>query len=124
MAANGESHAVAAAPQAANILETLESHALLAPQVTLEGEVFSSTTKLLHVGVAEILHPDIRVDSSLGQKFLGTGQADAIHIGEGNFDPLVARDINTGNPSHVGERFRGQGLAPRWGAVKPISGRN
>jgi len=78
----------------------------LATEVAFEGEGVSGTAELLDISIAEILHPDVRTDSGLGQNFLGTGQADAIHIGESDLDSLVARDIDAGNPSHVGKRFK------------------
>ena len=78
----------------------------MATEVAFEGEAVSGTAELLDISIAEILHPDVGADSGLGQNFLGTGQADAIHIGESDLDPLIARDIDAGNPSHVGKRFK------------------
>ena len=48
----------------------------------------------------EILDPDVRVDPGTGQDLVGRAAADAIHISQTNFDPLLARQINTSNTCH------------------------
>lgn len=100
LAAHRQTGAMAAAPQAADVLQTLEGHALLAAQVTLKGVTLGGAPKLLNIGVAEVLDTGVRVNAGLGEDLLGPRQPDPIDVGESNLDPLVARDIDTGNPSH------------------------
>ena len=100
LTAHGQPEAMAATAQAADVLETLEGHALLAAQVTLQGEALGGAAQLLHISVVEIFHPDVRVHAAFGDYLLGTGQTDPIHVGESDLDSLIARDIDAGNPSH------------------------
>ena len=104
LAPHWQAHAVTAAAQAADVLEALEGHALLAAQVAFEGEGLGGTPQFLYVGVAEVLDPGVRVDPGFAQDLLGTGKTDAIHISEGNLNALFARDIYAGNPSHGGNQ--------------------
>ena len=109
LAAHGQTHAVASPPQAADVLQALEGHALLAAQVALESEGLSGAAQFLHVSVAEVLHPDVGVHPGLGENLAGTGEPDPVHVGEGDLNPLVTRDIDTGDPSHVRKRSEGRG---------------
>jgi hypothetical protein len=83
------------------LVRVLEGHAFLTTQVAFQGEAVSGAAQLLHVCVAEIFHADVGAHPGLGENLLGTGETDAIHIGEGDLNPLVARDIDACNPSHV-----------------------
>ena len=87
-----------ATPQAADVLESLEGHPLLAAQVTLDGVALSGPTQFLDIAVLEILHPGIWVDPCLGQDRFGSGRTDAIDVREGDFNPLVAGNVNAGDP--------------------------
>jgi hypothetical protein len=91
---------MATTAQATDVLEALEGHALLAAQVSLQGEALGGAAQLLHIGVVEIFDPGVRVHAALGDDLLGTGKTDPIHIGESDLDSLIARDIDAGNPSH------------------------
>jgi hypothetical protein len=106
---------MATAPQTADVLQALEGHALLPAQVALEGEGLGSCPELLHVGIGEIFHPDIRAHPSLAEDLAGSGRTDPIDVGEGDFNPLIARNINTGNPSH--ERLMQRAGRPREGRM-------
>jgi hypothetical protein len=91
---------MATTTKTANVLEALESHPLLPTQITFEGERLGSSAELLHVGICEIFHPNVWAHPSLAEDFAGSGGPDPINVGEGDFNPLVARNINAGNPSH------------------------
>jgi hypothetical protein len=83
-----------------NVLETLESHPLLPTQIPFEGERLGSGAELLHVGICEIFHPNVWTHPSLAEDFAGSGGPDPVDVSEGDFNPLIARNINAGNPSH------------------------
>ena len=112
LAAHRQAKAVTPAAQAADVLKTLERHALLATQIAFKGVTLGGTTQLLDVGVAEVLDAGIGIDACFGENLLGSCQADAIHIGEGDFDPLVARNIDSGDPCHVVLMTKGSGNGP------------
>ena len=47
-------------------------------------------TDLARIFFGKIFHPDIRIDTSLGEYVLRRFQADTIYIGQSNFDTLVS----------------------------------
>ena len=100
LSAHGQAHAVTATTQAADVLQALHGHAFLTAQVAFEGEGFSGRPQFLNISVAEVLDAGVWIHACGGKNLLGTGQADAIDVGEGDFHTLFAGDINTGNPSH------------------------
>ena len=52
---------MAATAQTADVLESLEGHALLSAQVTFDREGFSGTSKFLNVSILEILDADVGI---------------------------------------------------------------
>ena len=87
-----------ATAEAADVLETLESHPLLTAQVTFDGVALRGPSQFLDITILEILDPDVGVDACLRQDRSGTGWTDAIDVGEGDFNPLVAGNVNAGDP--------------------------
>ena len=100
LATNRQAQAVATAPQAADVLKPFHGHPFLAAEVTLEGVALGGPAKLLDVAVAEILDARVGVHPGLRKNLLGAGETHAVDVGEGDFHPLVARDVDAGNPSH------------------------
>ena len=88
------------APEAANVLEALEGHSLLTAQITFNGEGIGGTTQFLQVGVFEVLHPCVRVHTGLRQNCLGPGGSNSVDVGQRHFNPLVAGNVNAGDPCH------------------------
>jgi hypothetical protein len=95
-----QTHAMATTTQTANVLKSLEGHALLPAKITFQREGFSSSAQLLDISIAEIFDPNIGTDTGLGQNFLRPSQTDSVNVGQGNLDPLVAGNVNTGYPCH------------------------
>ena len=95
-----QTHAMATATQTADVLKSLESHALLPTKISFQSEGFSSPTQFLDISIAEVLDTDIRTDTGLGQNLLRPSQTYPVNVGQGNLDPLVAGDVNTGYPCH------------------------
>jgi hypothetical protein len=93
---------MAAPPEAADVLKPLQGHSLLAAEIPFEREGFGGGPQLLDVAVLEVLDAHIWIDPRFREDLLGTGQPDAIDVGESDLDPLVAREIDAGNPSHEG----------------------
>src|SRR5207249_3755293 len=50
--------------------------------------------------LGQVAHPRVRVDVGLGEDLLGGRQADPEDVGQGDLDPLLARDVDTGNAGH------------------------
>lgn len=69
LTAHRQAHAVATATHAADVLETLEGHTLLAAQVAFKGVALSGAAQLLHVGVVEVLDAGVGVDPVLARIF-------------------------------------------------------
>ena len=91
---------MATTTNAADVLQALEGHALLTAEITFNCEGVSSTAQLLQVGVFEVLHPCIRVHTGLSQNRFGPGGSNSVDVGEGHFNPLVAGNVNAGDPCH------------------------
>jgi hypothetical protein len=89
------------APHTADVLQSLQGHTLLTTQITFNSESLSCTTELLDVAILEILDPYIGIYPGFGQNGFGPCEANSIYICEGNFDPLVAGDVNAGDPCHL-----------------------
>ena len=100
LSANGQTDAVTTATDAADVLQALHGHALLTAKIALEGVALGCTEQLLDIGIIQVLDAGVWVDTGLGQNLLGRGQADSVDVGQGDFDPLVARNINAGDTSH------------------------
>ena len=71
LATDGQAHAVTMSTYAADVLKTLEGHALLTSEVTLDGEPFGGLSELLDVAILEVLDPNIRIHARLGDDGLG-----------------------------------------------------
>ena len=100
LTSNRETHAMATSTQTADVLESLEGHTLLPTEITFQCEGFSSSAQLLDISITEILDPNIGTDTGLGQNLLRPSQTDPVDVGQGNLDPLVAGNVNTGYPCH------------------------
>ena len=48
----------------------------------------------------QIFDPDIRVDPGAGENLVGRALTDTVNVSQTNFDPLLARQINTSNTCH------------------------
>ena len=90
------------ASHTADVLQSLQGHALLTTQITFDGESLGGTTELLDVAILEILDPNVGVNPRFGQDGFGPCEANSIDICEGHFNPLVAGDVNAGDPCHGG----------------------
>ena len=89
------------ASHTADVLQSLQGHALLTTQITFDGESFGCATELLDVAILQIFDPYIGVYPGFGQNGFGPCEANSIDICERNFDPLVAGDVNAGDPCHL-----------------------
>ena len=86
---------------AADLAQTLDVQCGLATQVALDDVCVDGVTQLLLISVSQILDADVRIDASLFQNILGGLSANAVDIGEADFDTLILRQVNTGNTCHT-----------------------
>ena len=56
--------------------------------------------------VGEVLDADVPVDTGLGERLRRASTANAVDVGEGDFDALIARNVDSGKTGHDGS-FRG-----------------
>ncbi len=86
---------------AADLHQTLDVHLSLAAQVAFHRQVIDDVvTQRSDLGVGQLAHTSIRTDLGRLQNFLRSFQADAINIGQANFNALVTREVNTFNTCH------------------------
>src|SRR3982751_6607165 len=52
------------------------------------------------LGIREIAHSGVRIDSSLSQNAAAGGPSDSEDVGEGDLDPLLPREIDAGDTRH------------------------
>src|SRR3954466_8844022 len=52
--------------------------------------------------VAEIADPDVGADPGLLEGLAGAAAADAVDVGQGDFQPLLARQVDADKACHVG----------------------
>ena len=91
---------MATTTNAADVLQALECHPLLPAQVTLDREGLGGTAQFLDITVLQILHPDVGVHTGLRKDGSGPCWTNSVDVGEGDFDPLVAGNVDTSNPCH------------------------
>ena len=91
---------MATAAEAANVLEALQGHALLTSQIAFDRVGLCGPPELLHITILEILDSDVRIHSGFAEDGSCPGGPDSIDVGEGDFDPLVAGNVNAGDPCH------------------------
>ena len=81
---------------AADLAEALDVQSGLTAQIALDDIVVDHVTELLLLGVSQILHAGVRVDPGLFQDVLRALAANAIDIGQADFNALILGQVNTG----------------------------
>ena len=79
-----------------------------ATQITFDLVVgLDPVTKRDHVLVGQLVDAEVAADLSRLQSLQGTGLSDAVDVGEGHLEPLVAREVNSNKACHqVSTAFR------------------
>ena len=85
---------------AADLRQALNVQCGLATQVAFHGIGLDSVAELLLIGVCQILHADVGVDTRLRQDILGALSADSVDISQSDLDPLILRQVNAGDTCH------------------------
>jgi hypothetical protein len=81
--------------------QAFNAHLNFTAQVTFHLVVLANElTNRSHIRLRKILHPDIRVDLCLSQDCLRASWSYPIQIGQANFNPLIAGQIDTFNSRH------------------------
>jgi hypothetical protein len=100
---NRETATVAETTVRAQVSETLDVHADLLPQLTLDRiaglDNFADTSDFV---VGELEDPSHRVEARLRHDLLGGGLSDPVDVGERNPDRLLPREVNAFDSSHGG----------------------
>src|SRR5699024_3401827 len=90
LTADRQPAAVADAPVAADLAETLDVQGHGAAQIALHHvAVVDGLTELGLLSLGQVLHPGVGVDTSLRQDVLGALSANAVDIRKANFDTLI-----------------------------------
>ena len=73
----------------------------LAPQVALDlVAAVDDVAQPVDLLLGQVPDAGVRVDVGLGQDLLAGRQPDAVDVGEGDLDPLLARDVDAGDACH------------------------
>src|SRR4051812_3965575 len=95
LAADRQAAAMAQAPVAADLHETLDVLRALAAQVALDGEVaVDGVAQLADLVLGEVADVGVRRDPDLGQQLVRGRAADAVDVREADLDALVQRDVD------------------------------
>ena len=101
LTANGQALAVTQATVAADFHKALNVLRNLAMQVALNLEVALDVVAELHeLFLGEVVRARVGVDARLGQDLLGRGQANAVNVGQADFNALAARKVDTNKTCH------------------------
>jgi hypothetical protein len=74
----------------------------LAPQVTLDLEVaLDVVAQLDELVVRQLPDAQLGADAGGGEGLLGAGATDAVDVGERHLEPLVTREVDADEASHV-----------------------
>ena len=85
-----------------DLLQPLDVERHLAAQVALDLDLLvDHVAQPPDLLVAEGLDACVRIDVGDGQDAAGDARPDAVDVGEGHLDALVARDVNAGDSSHL-----------------------
>lgn len=92
LTAYGQSHAVATSPIATNVHETLDVHGFPTSQIPFYLVViFYGFSQSRYFRVFQVFNSGIGVNLGLGYDFPRAGIPNAVNVGKGDFNPLVAR---------------------------------
>ena len=58
-------------------------------------------TQLADFGLGEIFHPGVGINADFREHLLRCGQADAVNVGQADFNALFSWQVNTCNACHV-----------------------
>ena len=82
--------------------QTLDIQRDVAAKIAFHDDIvlIDVVTDLSFIFSRQILDADIRVNPGAGENLVSGTLTDTVHIGQTNFDPLLARQINTSNTCH------------------------
>ena len=87
---------------AADFHKALDIERYVTAQVALHLEVMLNVfAQLADFVLGEILYAGVRIDAGFGNNLLGSGQADAIDVGQAYFHALLSGQVNARNTCHV-----------------------
>ena len=91
---------------ATDLHEALHVLLNIATQVALDVEVLLDVVAQLdELLLGQIVGAGVGVDTGVGQNLLRGGQADAVNVGQGDLDALIARKIDTNKTCHAYNPF-------------------
>ena len=101
LTANGQTTTMTKTTIATDFHEALDILRNFAVQVTFGGEVLLDIVAELGEFVfRNVLDASVRVDTGFGQDLLRGGKADAVNVGQADFNALVARKVDTNETCH------------------------
>ena len=101
LTANGQTLAVTKATVAADFHEALHVLGNFAVQVALNREVLLDViAELAEILFGEVLHADVRVHTGFRKDLLGGREANAVDVGQADFNALIARKVDTNETCH------------------------
>ena len=86
---------------AADLLEALDVKLHLTAKLTFNAVVADGIAQQLYLLFGQFADTDIRVDACRVEDFVAAWATNPVDIGEGDCDPLITRNIDTFNTSHL-----------------------
>src|SRR3954454_11146384 len=100
LAVDRQAAPVAQAPVRADLHEALDVLRLLTAKVALHHQVVDALADEPHLVLCEVLDLRVRLHAGLDQNLVRGRPADAVHVREPYFDPLVEGDVDPGYACH------------------------
>ena len=102
LTANGQAATMTQAAIATDLHEALHVLRNLAVQVALHLEILLDVVaQLREILFREVLHANVGINAGIGDDLLGRGLANAVNVGQGDLNALIAGKIDTNETCHV-----------------------
>jgi len=90
------------APVGIEIHEPLDAHRNLLAEITLDRAAHvNDLSDSCHLGFGQLVNSSVQGHSSFIKNRFRSSRADPKYIGQANLNPLVTRDVNASNTSHI-----------------------
>jgi hypothetical protein len=102
LAVDGQVAAVAHTAVTPDFDQALDIELLLTAKIAFNRKVFIDViTQRSHFSFGEVFNARVGIHLRSSQNLLGASQTNSKQVGQANFNPLIAREVNTFNSCHI-----------------------